>query len=74
MSLILIRRTYDDGQYPNSGIIGAIKTDLDGDCIESLWNHWRNEVPEPYADSQFIDWLKKKGYQIEDVSFEIADV
>ena len=55
MSLILIRRTYDDGEYPNSGIIGAIRTNLDGVAIQSLWEVWQKSYPQPDADSEFVD-------------------
>ena len=74
MNLVLIRRSYNDGEFPNSGIIGAIRTELDSSDVETLWDVWRKEVPFPDADSLFIDWLIEKGYHIEDVSFMIADV
>ena len=73
-SVIVIRRTYNDSEYPNSGIIGVIKTALDYVSIQSLWNVWRKEVPEADADSQFVDWLIEKKYGVKDVSFEVADV
>ena len=32
------------------------------DLITDLWGKWREEVPQPDADSQFVDWLIEKGW------------
>lgn len=74
MNTIVIRRTYNDGEYPNSGIIGVIRTSLDYVAIQGLWEVWKKDYPQPDADSEFVDWLIEKKYGVKDVAFEIADV
>ena len=73
-SLVLIRRTYNDGEYPNSGIVGAVMTALDSVAIQALWEVWRKSYPQPDADSEFVEWLVEKKYGVKEVAFEIADV
>ena len=57
MKLVLIRRTYNDGEYPNNGIIGAIKTNLGTDEIQELWEKWRRLKKFEEDDGSFVDWL-----------------
>lgn len=74
MNTILIRRTYNDGEYPSSVIIGVIKTEMDSSAIESLWVDWKREVAQSDPESEFVDWLIDHGYAIRKISFEVADV
>jgi hypothetical protein len=30
------------------------------DALDDLWTIWKDEVSEPEADSQFVDWLVSK--------------
>lgn len=41
--------------------IGTIETPLTTHELRSQWSQWRAEVPQPEADSDFINWLEEKG-------------
>lgn len=72
MKLVLIRRTYNDGEYPNNGIIGAIKTSLGTNEIQELWEKWKKKKPDA-DDGSFVDWLvEETGGR--SVPFLLADV
>lgn len=30
--------------------------------VLTLWQEWREAVPHPDSDSQFIDWLQERGW------------
>ena len=50
--------------------IGAIYTSLSSYELRGLWDRWRNEVPEPDADSEFIEWAINNSPECSAVLFE----
>lgn len=40
----------------NPVCIGAISTSLTQKALGELWDKWREEVPHPDADSEFVEW------------------
>ena len=72
MSLVLIRRTYNDGDYPNNGIVGAIETELSSEEVQALWEKWQKAEPDA-DEAQFAVWIVEK-YGGKSIDFEIADV
>lgn len=72
MSLVLIRRTYNDGDHPNNGIVGAVDTELSSDEVQELWEKWKAEEPDA-DEAQFAVWIvENHGGKV--VDFEVADV
>lgn len=41
----------------NPVIIGAVMTALTDTELSQCWNDWRDEVPTPEADSDFVEWF-----------------
>jgi|GEM_PF-3883423 len=52
----------DDGHSYYIGTVELPDGDYDEVCnkINALWYEWREEVPHPDADSEFINWLVEK--------------
>jgi hypothetical protein len=57
-------RNNGDGYSIGSVVAPAYMTDNDVRVsVDYLWNMWREEVPHPDSDSDFILWLIQKGWQ-----------
>jgi hypothetical protein len=48
-------------------VIGAIRTDMSDDKLLVLHSEWREEVPHPDTDSEFLEWLLDKHPEIEEL-------
>lgn len=89
MKLIAVVFTQAEGEERFA--IGNVQIDqkqlakLDGDpgsdldrLLKEYWDEWKEEVPEPDADSEFIDWLveNKKGFSHPkvEVTYAVIDV
>lgn len=48
------------------------------ELLKAYWEEWREEVPEPDSDSEFIDWLveNKEGFSHPkvEVTYAVIDV
>lgn len=55
-------------------VIGAICTTLSDYELKGLWDQWRDEVPDPDADSEFVEWVVKNNPNCSAVPFDTFDV
>lgn len=57
---VILHISTNDGQ--NVIFIGAVEApdDFDAKQLPGLWDDWRADVPNPDADSEFIEWLLER--------------
>lgn len=66
--ITVIRKTYDDREYPNHGIIGIVDSHLCSEDIERIYKEWDGD------DDEFVDFLVETYGCKEFPMWEIADV
>lgn len=63
----------EDMDNQSSFLIGAVVGVFPESVIADLFSQWREEVEEPEADSEFVNWLcKDHGFQMADAPHEIV--